>query len=180
MKLTCKGITKNSNMRGSSSVLVIMIMLLLITFGVLAMMSSYSSLKIARKNADWTKGYYALESQAELSVRQLAVIYKEAIKDADTNDEGTILSRFYAKYAADPLFEKHIDATFDASGEVISGREPELTILSENEADGRTMLVTVRFQSTTNTPFEIIEFREVPKEFIYDEGLEFNDPGDNN
>ncbi len=51
--------------RGSSSVLVIMIMLLLITFGVLAMMSSYSNLKIARKHADWTKGYYALENIAQ-------------------------------------------------------------------------------------------------------------------
>lgn len=180
MKLTCKGITNNSNTRGSSSVLVIMIMLLLITFGVLAMMSSYSSLKIARKNAEWTKGYYALESQAELSVRQLSVIYKEAVKNADTNDEGTILSEFYARYAADSLYEKHLNATFDASGKVISGSEPELTILSENEVDGRKMLVTVRFQATMNTPFEIIEFREVPKEFTYDEGIEFNDPGDNN
>ena len=46
--------------RGSSSVLVIMIMLLLITFGVLAMMSSYSNLKIARKHAQWTSDYYQI------------------------------------------------------------------------------------------------------------------------
>lgn len=180
MKLTCNGITNNSNSRGSSSVLVIMIMLLLITFGVLAMMSSYSSLKIARKNAEWTKGYYALESQAELNLQQLGVIYKEAIKNADTNDEKTILSAFYGHYTADPLYKNHLNATFDASGEVISGSEPELTILSENELDGRKMLVTIRFQSTASKPFEIIEFREVPKEFSYDEGIEFNDPGDNN
>ena len=51
-----------SNEKGSSSVLVILVMLLLITFGVLAMMSSYSNLKIARKNASWTQGYYLLES----------------------------------------------------------------------------------------------------------------------
>jgi len=68
MRSKWKNIDKNKMLiseRGSSSVLVIMIMLLLITFGVLAMMSSYSNLKIARKHADWTKGYYALENIAQ-------------------------------------------------------------------------------------------------------------------
>lgn len=178
MKLTCKGIINKSNVRGSSSVLVIMIMLLLITFGVLAMMSSYSSLKIARKNAEWTKGYYALESEAELNIKQLAYIYKDAIKNVDSKDNAAVLSQFFKQYEADPLYKKHLDANFNASGEVITGIEPELSILSENE--GRSMLITLRLHSTSNTPFEIIEFREVPKEFNYDEGIEFNDPGDNN
>lgn len=69
--------------KGSSSVLVILVMLLLITFGVLAMMSSYSNLKIARKNASWTQGYYALESEANLNYNKVVQVIDAAIDLSD-------------------------------------------------------------------------------------------------
>lgn|GEM_PF-1269660 len=67
--------------RGSSSVLVIMIMLLLITFGVLAMMSSYSNLKIARKHAQWTQDYYQLESLADSDLKTFEILFNKAMTD---------------------------------------------------------------------------------------------------
>ena len=79
MKSECKSIIKGIKLnreRGSSSVLVIMIMLLLITFGVLAMMSSYSNLKIARKQAQWTKDFYQLESIAEEGITNFNINFK--------------------------------------------------------------------------------------------------------
>jgi len=51
---------------GSSSILVILLVVTMVVFGVLAMMSSYSGLKMARKTAQWTQDYYELESKAEI------------------------------------------------------------------------------------------------------------------
>ncbi|SMP62874.1 hypothetical protein [Anoxynatronum buryatiense] len=49
---------------GSASVLVIMLALILIVFGVFAMMTAHSGLAIARRNAAWTQRHYDLEGEA--------------------------------------------------------------------------------------------------------------------
>lgn len=54
------------NERGSASILVMLIMVSLITFGLLGMMLSQSDLKMANKNANWNKRQYELESKGAL------------------------------------------------------------------------------------------------------------------
>lgn len=100
---------------GSSSVLVILVMLLLITFGVLAMMSSYSNLKIARKNASWTQGYYLLESQAALDYKKVAQTIDEAmvLTEALFVDQTTIDWQVYPfedtlKVSLEPILDQPI------------------------------------------------------------------------
>lgn len=51
--------------RGSSSVLIILILLSLTTFSVLAVMSAYSDVKLARKSLTSAKSYYALDTLGE-------------------------------------------------------------------------------------------------------------------
>lgn len=53
-----------SRVKGSSSVLIIMIMLFLVTLGVLVLISSRSNYLLSQKNASWVKDYYRLESIA--------------------------------------------------------------------------------------------------------------------
>jgi hypothetical protein len=57
--------------KGSSSIMVILVMLTLVVFGVLALMSSYSDLKLSKKNANWLKGYYELDARGEELVSQI-------------------------------------------------------------------------------------------------------------
>ncbi len=57
--------------RGSASVLLMLVMLALITFAALSMMSAHSELKLSRKNAEWVKGYYALDARGEALMRQI-------------------------------------------------------------------------------------------------------------
>lgn len=52
------------NDHGSASVLVMLIMISLITFGLLAMLLSNSDYKMAKKNAKWLNQQYAIESRA--------------------------------------------------------------------------------------------------------------------
>jgi len=58
--------------RGSSSVLVALVLIVLVVFSVLAVTTSAANLRLARKNADTVKAYYSLDSEGE---RFLNVIY---------------------------------------------------------------------------------------------------------
>lgn len=53
------------NERGSASVIVILVMLLLTVFGVLAFVSAGSSLRLAEKNASTVQNYYRLDALGE-------------------------------------------------------------------------------------------------------------------
>jgi len=54
--LTCK--------KGASSVLVILLLLVLVVFGVAALTTALSGLRLGQKVSDWNESYYRLEGQA--------------------------------------------------------------------------------------------------------------------
>ncbi len=200
--------------RGSSSVLVIMIMLLLITFGVLAMMSSYSNLKIARKHAQWTSDYYQLESIAGSDLKSFEQLFERAIEDTQAHFVDTILDPstltdlpegikanlsenvaatdklflyyLYDGYMTAPLFDKHYSSnfSFDVSNETLeSGWLPEITFVSKDDSTGRELLVKIAIdiseKDVQDNSIQIVEWREIPAEFEYDETLDFEDPEGN-
>lgn len=229
MKLKWKKPTKlNINVceRGSSSVLVIMIMLLLITFGVLAMMSSYSNLKIARKHAQWTSDFYHLESIADSDLKSFEQLFGRAMDDTQSNfvnqtlDLQTIedmpdeikesllnkvnaistsdtiainsvadqlfLYHLYEAYMTAPLFDKHYSSNFDDNiftESIESGWVPEITFITKDEATERQLLVKIAIDVSKDdilsNELSILEWREIPAEFEYDETLDFEDPEGN-
>lgn len=200
MKLECKSTVKNikwTTNRGSSSVLVVMIMLLLITFGVLAMMSSYSNLKISRKHADWTKDYYQLESIAESEI----ITFKNVLAD--------VLDRFDGRafeLESNPQIKKEIMGDFlKALLNVLNGEQyfagrvnsnfseysedsdqimiPKLTILTRDHLTDRRLLIALNFdlnvERIEDIDYNIVEWREIPVEFEYEDTINFNDPEGN-
>jgi len=86
MNLTCKSKFKAAVMsdRGSSSVLVILIMVMLVVLGLLALISTWSGLKLARKNASWSTTYYELDSTAENRLAEIDACLRDAGKSAET------------------------------------------------------------------------------------------------
>ena len=95
MNLNRKGKLKSlliSN-RGSSSVLVILIMVMLVVLGLLALMSTWSELKLARKNASWSTAYYSLDSEAEARLAEL----DSCLQDADESAGNYIMTKDYER-----------------------------------------------------------------------------------
>lgn len=229
MKLRWKKPIKINRMpyeRGSSSVLVIMIMLLLITFGVLAMMSSYSNLKVARKHAQWTRDYYHLESIADSDLKSFEQLFDKALADTQAHfvnqnlDASTFedmpeairlnlietvdsivpenvkrihtltdqlfLYHLYEAYMTAPLFDKHYSSNFDFDvfEEIVEPEwVPAITFITSDEATNRKLLVKIsidmRSEDVQGNKLSILEWREVPAEFEYDETLDFEDPEGN-
>jgi len=71
-----------SNQKGSASVIVILVMLMLVVFGVLAFVSAGSSLRLAQKNAAMTQEYYKLDAMAEQATAQAS----ETLKSSERSD----------------------------------------------------------------------------------------------
>ncbi|MBE0449622.1 MAG: hypothetical protein IBX70_02130 [Clostridia bacterium] len=201
MNLKWKSIIDKNEQRGSSSVLVIMVLLMLITFGVLAMMTSYSNLKISRKNAEWTQAFYKLESLARY---HLAEVETHIIHSADFADEYIEEMRYkepspqgfdypwqdevYKKWLVSEqeeafideirawIFEKNLMDSFslmDIEYELDLGSEGSLAFVSTSE-DNRHFWTRLQIDERE---IALMEWREIPEVFEYDEVLEFTDPG---
>jgi hypothetical protein len=79
--------------KGSSSVLVIMILLALVLFGTLALTSTYADLKLSRKGVSWLTAYYELDARGETFLAAAIAILNGARTDADRYfDEGRYLA----------------------------------------------------------------------------------------
>lgn len=166
MRLKCKNKFFNRR-KGSSSVLVIMVMLMLITFGVLAMMSSYSNLKIARKNAQWVQGYYALESLTEKNLKALSLLL-----DDSTLTYVDILSQI--EKVDEDSFE------FDPSWLVYDDESANyyLSFLTHLETLERMMYVKIEIDtSASGKLLNVVTWKELPRAFEYDDGIDFVDVG---
>lgn len=203
MNLKWKSIIDKNEQRGSSSVLVIMVLLMLITFGVLAMMTSYSSLKISRKNADWTQGFYRLES---LAGSHLTEVETQLILSADFADEYVGGMRYkepsppgfdylwqdevYKKWLVSSegdafedeirawIFEKSLTdslSQMDIEFDLNLDSSGTLTFISTSE-DNRHFMTRLQIE---DRKIALKEWREVPEMFEYDEILEFTNPGGN-
>lgn len=201
MNLKWKSIIDKNGQRGSSSVLVIMVLLMLITFGVLAMMTSYSNLKIARKNAEWTQDFYKLES---LAGNHLAEVESHIIFSADFADEYIQGMRYkepspqgfdypwqdevYKKWLVSSqddaftdeirnwIFEMSLTdslSQMDIEFELNMDSDGSLAFITTSE-DNRHFLTHLQIDERK---IALMEWREIPEEFEYKEILEFTDPG---
>lgn len=58
--------------KGSATILVILIVLTVVLFGVINMMTVYTSYKISQKNLSWSRNYYELDSKAQVFLDNIA------------------------------------------------------------------------------------------------------------
>lgn len=161
MKLKQK-ILIHRRQRGSSSVLVIMIMLMLITFGVLSLMSSYSNLKIARKNAQWVQDYYALES---IAVQQFNALKERIDLLEEINEKSLEL------ILKDPVLpNKPLAASIHFTD---GGYFVEYSL--EDESIQRRFFT--RLLVSLDGSLDVKAWKEVPQIFEYDNSIDFIDIG---
>ena len=155
--------------KGSSSIMVILIMLILVIFGVLALMSSYSNLKLAKKNADWLEKYYGLDAKGEKLVSQIDLSLKQAFKKAEI---GKALNK--GRYMN--FVENEIKAIKTEDRLYISKNSNKLTISSKLIDINKNMLsigleVSTPYTGKHKGPFKyykVTRWEQLPKEFKYD------------
>ncbi len=134
------------NRRGSASVLVIMVLLLLVVFGVLAFASGGSSLRLAEKNAQTVRNYYLLDRQGELALGRLTVLLREgaspeALREALAQTDAVLESQVSEDAAgAAALTFRVTDPAVAGGATLLIGAEISRT------ADGRPALTIRRWE----------------------------------
>lgn len=71
------------NQKGSSSILLVVIMVTLLSLGVLSVASSYSNYRIAQKNASWNTNYYAQDADHQSELFKITEISLESNQKVD-------------------------------------------------------------------------------------------------
>jgi Tfp pilus assembly protein PilX len=51
--------------KGASSILVVLLLVVLVVFGIAALTTSLSNMRLGQKNAEWSTAYYTAEAQAQ-------------------------------------------------------------------------------------------------------------------
>jgi hypothetical protein len=92
------------NSEGATSVLVIFMMIVLVTFGAFAITSAHVNLKFSHSAQDWTKMYYSMDAEAQAFLFDLDACLAEAAYRADDDDsfwdtlDSLMLGEFASKY----------------------------------------------------------------------------------
>lgn len=73
--------------KGSSTVLIALLMIVLVVFGLLSLTTTASELKLAKRNAESHKDYYALDSEGAKFVHHVRLLVEKALEEADRNYE---------------------------------------------------------------------------------------------
>ena len=181
--------------RGSSTVLIILILLSLTVFSVLSIASAMSDHSLARKNASWIKAYYDTESKAERFLGALSEKLAAAERAAVSAPED-YAERAYFLHAKRELeqavpnlpedtrpssFELYPSSDFEAPDFLSSDEVPSLYLTAniENRIIGEKGAETVQNIAISleiilehNTYMRIDGWREWQPEFDYGENGE--------
>lgn len=163
--------------KGSASILVIMILLLLVSFGVLALMSGYAHYKISKKNAQWTQGYYALENCALADAFPIFQVVNRLRDDGGAQSLPDIQEALTEALA--PL-NAPVYAIYPSADAQLMEVGFESTLELDTQVRAIRVRVGINPHTLSEAPLglEILEWKELPKAFIYEE-LEFGTPKEN-
>lgn len=168
--------------RGSSSILVILFVITLVVFGTLAMMSAYSDLKLAKKNAEWTKTYYNLDAQGEA----LLVKIDSCLKSASDESIVPVQPNASNKNQYFNLVAKKINALPEASKLSIINTGDDLKINTKIVYTGENSEQTLEIglfvvypeNKQSNYPrYRIQKWVLTPATFIFDDTIQLWDGG---
>jgi len=79
--------------KGASSILVVLLLVVLVVFGIAALTTALSNLRLGQKNAEWSTAYYTAEAQAQGCYAKIDQAVHDAFDSDDTGMAEAIVSR---------------------------------------------------------------------------------------
>ncbi len=79
--------------KGASSILVVLLLVVLVVFGIAALTTALSNLRLGQKSADWNSAYYGAEAQAQACFAKIDKAVHDAFDSNEANIDDAVLSR---------------------------------------------------------------------------------------
>lgn len=178
-KLNYKKINRS---KGSSTILVILIVLTIVLFGVINILTVYTSYKISQKNLKWTKEYYELDSKAQIFVNDLK---KEIgkIEYGKKINQKAIIELLYqnSDKNIEILLNKNlIKFPIDKNEKIVQNNYIDIEVyFYKDEDEKKAFYINLKIPETkSNRPYEILSWKRVLENFEYDSNPEFSQGGE--
>jgi len=82
--------------KGASSILVVLLLVVLVVFGIAALTTALSNLRLGQKNAEWSTAYYTAEAQGQECYAKIDQAVHDAFDSGENDIEEAIVSRLEA------------------------------------------------------------------------------------
>lgn len=188
MKLPAINLNRLNPRRGSASVLVIMLSLVMIVFGVFSMMTAHAGLAVARRHGDWNNKHHQVESKAAVIAAELyQLVEGKTAVVIDSIENETELAAFkdaFKETVEQDVAEREMPVTITWNGfstetdEVVF--QAEISLLPPpDERNGFLGVLQFRINLSEGEPspmsVETIAWKSVTEAFEYRENIEFRD-----
>lgn len=178
-KLNYKKINRS---KGSSTILVILIVLTIVLFGVINILTVYTSYKISQKNLKWTKEYYELDSKAQIFVNDLKKEIGKIEYGKKINQKAIIelLSQNSDKNIEILLNKNLIKFPIDKNEKIVQNNYIDIEVyFYKDEDEKKAFYINLKIPETkSNRPYEILSWKRVLENFEYDSNPEFSQGGE--
>lgn len=159
--------------RGISSVLVIFMMIVLVTFGAIALTSAYANIKLANKTLAWNQDYYALDSQAEQAlayIDQIIVLEQQGQLAQNSAGYTTLPDALRHLQSTQPnlLGEMAISANDGGGYRVQMEFNNQASIEKDSGEFIKYLTVVINTQPANGARYQVAEWREWQEAFNYE------------
>ena len=129
---------------GAASALIILLLVMLVIFGVLAMVSAAANLKLARKQADWNRAWYLADAGAEAVYAELDLLCRSSAAAGEdaallaVKIEGWLNQNPAVRTSQVTVLEDQVRIEALSVGEVAAGQGIDMTVRWQPAAAGGT------------------------------------------
>ena len=134
-----------SSKKGASSILVILLLIVLVVFGIAALTTALSSLRLGQKVVDFNSAYYSAEGAASERFARIDQTIAEAYTLADSDITGAV---------TDKLSELDFDA-------VVSSSDGTIDISYETWSDDIGIRTVLTLDITDSGSLRVAEWKEI-------------------
>lgn len=168
---------KKTKRKGSSTILVILIVLTVVLFGVMNMMTVYTSYKISKKNMQWTTNYYELDSKAQIFANNIKNQIDKSAKGSNVNTS-LLLNEIERNIGDDRqilINKNNVTLPLDKNINIVQNNNIVLETYYLDEEGKRRFYTNIKIPAVKgDKSFEILSWKRVNEEFEY-KTTEFSD-----
>ena len=157
--------------KASATILVILIVLTVVLFGVLNMMTVYTSFKISQKNLTWARVYYEFDSKAQIFANN---IQKNIQSYSDDNKINTkkLLLEIEKNISNDKeilINANKVELPIDKNQNIVQNNYINIEAYFYDESGKKAFYIDLKIpEQKTEKSFEVLHWNRVSEDFEYE------------
>lgn len=164
--------------KGSATILVILIVLTVVLFGVLNMMTVYTSYKISQKNLTWARTYYEFDSKAQIFASNIQKSIESNLQGKEIDTKKLLLE--VEKNVSDDkeilINGNKVKLPIDKNKKIVQNNHIDIKVYFYDENGKKAFYIDMDVPSKkSKNCFEVVHWMRVSEDFEYNTEPEFGE-----